>query len=136
MIHLDSAAVIDLLRHARGRRPRSELVRLLESVSREPLAISLPTRCELEAGAAQARDPTAERAALAELLAGVAIASPEPRRLARVYGDLMADLDHRGLTLATMDLLVAAAAPVSDARLVSPNRRHFERISGRSLLAY
>jgi predicted nucleic acid-binding protein len=92
--------------------------------------------CELESGAARASDPVAERELLAELLTDVEIATPAPDALARTNGELLADLDRRGSQIATMDLLIASTAIVASARLVSANRRHFERVPGLALLTY
>jgi predicted nucleic acid-binding protein len=49
---------------------------------------------------------------------------------ARVYGQLRAELESRGVPLAEADLQIAATALVHDLELVTGNVRHFGRVPG------
>ena len=47
---------------------------------------------------------------------------------ARQYAEIRLYLTQRGIPIGNMDILIAAAAIAIDARLVTNNRKHFERI--------
>ncbi len=134
MTHLDTSFLVDLLREgSRGRRgPATSLLKMLE---REELAISVHVACELFAGAELAKAPTEERRRVAALCAGLEVVLPD-ERFPPLYGRLLARLERRGERIGTMDLLIAAAALVSDAPLVTRNERHFARVPGLRLLTY
>jgi tRNA(fMet)-specific endonuclease VapC len=46
------------------------------------------------------------------------------------YGRIRHDLEHRGLAIGAMDLLIAAHALALDATLVTSNLSHFSRVEG------
>jgi tRNA(fMet)-specific endonuclease VapC len=107
----------------------------LEAHPEVPLAISVLVAAELEAGAACARDPDAGRAALGPLPRAV-----EQVEIGRNFpaccGGLSGELRRRGETVATMDLLVATAALLDGAALVTGNVKGFERVPGLEVLRY
>jgi tRNA(fMet)-specific endonuclease VapC len=97
--------------------------------------VSIHAVCELEAGAELARDASAERARLAEVLQQVVIAYPD-RGFALLYGTLFAALERAGERIGQMDLLIATAALSDGAPLVTGNTREFRRVPGLRLLTY
>lgn len=134
VIHLDSSFLIDLLREqARGR--TGAATAFLETHASDRLLASVFVVCELEAGAARASSPDAERARLRALMQPLMASYPD-ERFAPEYGDLLSTLRARGRTIDTMDLLIATAAVVDRAALVTANRKHFESIPGLNLLDY
>ncbi len=134
MTHLDTSFIVDLLREqARGTIGPARA--RLESLAGEPVAVSVFVACELEAGAARAHRPAQERERVRALWQAVGAAWPDAR-FAPKYGELLASVTARGLTMATMDLLIATQAVVEGAALVTRNRRHFEVISELTLVAY
>lgn len=134
MTHLDTSFLVDLLREA-ARGEKGPATRRLESLADEELAVSVHVLCELHAGAELSRDPEAERARVESLARPLAPAFPDERFPAE-YGQQLAELRRRGETISTMDLLIATAALVDGAALVTRNARDFERVPGLRVLAY
>lgn len=52
------------------------------------------------------------------------------------YGLIRHDLERKGMTIGSMDLLIAAHALALDAKLVSNNREHFSRVAGLTVVAW
>lgn len=135
MIHLDTTFLIDLLRETASGRPGGALA-LIESLDeREVLGVSVHVVCELRAGAEVARQPLREHEELDRLLSGLLVAYPDDR-FAATYARLLAGLSRRGSPVATMDLLIATAALVDDAALVTRNRKDFARVPGLQVIGY
>lgn len=133
MIHLDAAFLIDLLREkGQGGGPAT---RLLDEFADQELWVSVHVVCELYAGVELSQRRDDESAGVTELLAGLQVAFPDPR-FPPVYGRLLADLERRGERIGVMDLLIASAAVVAGAPLVTRNVQHFERITGLRVLGY
>jgi tRNA(fMet)-specific endonuclease VapC len=134
VIHADSSYLIDLLREqARGKEGRATAFILHHAADR--VVVSVFVVCELEAGAAMAAAPDREQARLRVLLQAVHVAYPD-ERFAPGYGDVLSALRRSGKTVDTMDLLIATAALVDGASLVTGNRRHFESIPSLDVLEY
>jgi tRNA(fMet)-specific endonuclease VapC len=134
VIHLDTSFLIDLLRE--GAKPASGPAhRLLRTLAGDALAISIHVACELHAGAALSRAPASEHARVADLCSALDVVSPDSR-FPPMYAQLFGELRRRGESVATMDLLIATAARVDDARLVTRNARDFERIPGLHVVSW
>jgi predicted nucleic acid-binding protein len=123
---VDSDTCIDYLQ---GMRYVGPLLRDLSTDATETLAVSLATYGELRAGIAYARDPQRAERDVAAFLRLVAIV-PINRAIMRRFGDLKADLGHRGQLIGDFDTLIAATALHHGLTLVTRNRRHFARIPG------
>lgn len=134
MTHLDTTYLVDLLREAR-RGEEGPATRKLDDLSEEELAVSVHVVCELQAGAALSNDPAKERERLEDLLRPLGIVFPDERFPER-YGSLLAELQRRGEPISTMDLLIATAAVLDDARILTRNAREFERVPGLHVLTY
>lgn len=134
MIHLDTSFLVDLLREGR-KRATGPAHRLLGTLADERLAISIHVACELYAGAELSHDPPGELERVAQLCSTLDVI-PADSRFPPMYAELFGELRRRGETVATMDLLIATAARIEDARLVTRNARDFERIPGLHVLAY
>ena len=136
MIHLDTSFVIDLTRESRTGRPGGALDWIESIEPDETLAISVHAACELRAGVELSRQPLKELEVLDEVLGGLLIAYPDDR-FAPLYGRLLASIHRAGRQpIETMDLLIATAALLDDAPLVTRNTRHFARVSGLRTISY
>ncbi len=85
------------------------------------LCISSVTLAEIRYGLAK-KPQSSRRVATIERLVAFLKVLPWAEREAEVYGSLRATLESHGLTVATMDLLIAAQAVAAGAVLVSHNR--------------
>ena len=108
---------------------------MLKSVADEELAISIHVSCELHAGAELSTAPSEEHTRVDALCASLRIVAAD-ERFPLEYGRLFGELRRRGESIAAMDLLIAAAARVEDARLVTRNVRDFERVPGLNVVSY
>ena len=135
MTHLDSSFLIDLLRELTNERPGAALD-LMESFDpNELLGVSVHVVCELRAGAELSRRPTREHEALDELFSGLLVAYPDDR-FAATYGRLLRRSRRGERSVAAMELLIATAAILDDAQLVTRNVKDFSRIPGVRVLTY
>lgn len=135
MIHLDSSFLIDLLREHVRQRPGPAWGCIERFDSGEILAVSVHVVCGLRAGAELVRRPLAEHEALDQLLSGLLVAYPN-ERFAPAYARLYAATSRRREPIASMDLLIATAALLDDAPLVTRNIKDFARCPGLQLVEY
>jgi predicted nucleic acid-binding protein len=91
--------------------------------------------CELFAGAELARRASVERQRVQRLCADLTVAYPDAQ-FAPLYGRLLAAQSRAGQRVATRDLLIATAALVDEAALVTRNARDFRRVPGLEVLEY
>jgi len=91
------------------------------------IGISSITVAELEYGVSKSRRTTKNRAALAQFLSPLEVASFD-RDAAAVYGRLRATLEQKGRPIGSMDVLIAAHALSLSVRLVTNNAREFRRV--------
>ncbi len=135
MIHLDSSFLVDLLREGR-RRERGPAHRLLAGrPDLEEACVSVHAVCELYVGVELTSHPEEERGQIDHLLSTMTVEVPGAE-FPETYARLLVGLQARGMTVATMDLLIATAALCANAPLVTRNARHFERIQDLQLLTY
>lgn len=109
-------------------RPRRAYVDWLATVDREDQFTSAVVVGELFKGAF--RSPARERHLhnIEERVLPSVTVLPFDQRVARVFGELEADLESRGTPLADADVQIAATAVHFDLHLVTGNLRHFERV--------
>lgn len=135
MTHLDSSFVIDLLRETSRGRPGGALDYLEALDPDEILGVSVHVVCELRAGAELSRRPLKEAEELDRVLSGLLIGYPD-ERFPAMYGRLLAAIERSGRPLGAMDLLIATAAVLDDAPLVTRNTRDFSRVPGLRVIGY
>lgn len=133
MIHLDTTFLVDLLRETR--RGPGPATALLATLADQELAISVHALCELHAGAELSNNPPRERQMIQRICSALSLRSADAD-LAPVYGHILARLQKPGRSLATMDLLIAAAALLDEAPLVTRNLAHFQRVPGLEVRTY
>jgi tRNA(fMet)-specific endonuclease VapC len=134
VIHLDTSFLVDLLREA-GRSSPGAATRLLDSLHNEELGISVFVACELFAGAELSRSPAKERSKVKLLCRALQIILPD-EGFPAAYGELLARLERRGERLPAMDLLIAAAAIMEEATLVTRDQTDFSRVPDLNLIGY
>jgi predicted nucleic acid-binding protein len=135
MIHLDSSFLIDLLRETTRGRASAALDFIEHLDDREILGASVHVISELRAGAELARRPLQEHEELDRLFSGLVIRYPDAG-FAPAYGRLLAAITRSGSRITAMDLLIAAAAIVDDAPLVTRNVKDFSKVPGLRVLEY
>lgn len=135
MIHFDSSFLIDLLREDAKGRPGGalEFIELLDD--NEVLGVSAHVICELRAGAELSKRSLSEHEAVDRVLGNMRVSYPD-ERFAPMFGRLAAATQRSGRPAAAMDLLIATAALLDDAALVTRNLKDFSRIPGLRTLAY
>ena len=135
MIHLDSSFLIDLYRDTSRGRPGGALD-FIESVQpTEILGVSVHVVCELRAGVELARQPRREAEQLDTMLSGLVVVYPDDR-FGPLYGRLLASVHRSGRPVHAMDLLIATAAILDEAPLVTRNVKDFARVPGLRVLEY
>lgn len=135
MIHLDSSLLIDLLRETFRERPGPAFDAFESIDDTALLGVSVHVVCELRAGAELARKPIKEHEELDRLLSGLVVAYPDAR-FAPAYARLLAAIQRSGRSVAAMDLLIATAAILDDAPLITRNARDFLRVPGLRVVGY
>jgi tRNA(fMet)-specific endonuclease VapC len=135
VIHFDTSFLVDLgkelVREAPG--PAFEFIEALGET--ELLAISVHVLAELRVGAEFAKHQIRTHEALDQLLAGFLTVYPD-QRFAPVYARLWVAINRGKRTMPAMDLLIATAAIIDDAAVVTKNTRDFLRVPGLRVLGY
>jgi len=134
VIHADASFLVDLLRDA-ARGIRGPATVFLEELEREEIRVGVHVMCELLAGAEGSQRPTVERQRVRQLCRSLVVSYPD-ERFAPVYARLLASLRGAGRPIATMDLLIATAAIVDEAAIVTRNAKHFSRVPGVEIRGY
>ena len=120
MIVADTDVLIDYLA---GRRPASEAV--AAAIESDQLVTTTVNSFELLAGARSA----GERKAVSELLENISLLSLDPSA-ARRAAEVRRHLENKGLGIGMGDSLIAGIALANGARLLTRNKRHFDRVPG------
>ena len=135
MIHLDTCLLIDLYREMARDRPGPAFDALESLDADDLLSVSVYVLCELRAGAELSRNALREHEALDRLVSGLVVAYPDTR-FAPTYGRVLAAVERTGRSVASMDLLIATAALVDDAALLTKNVKDFSRVPGLRVIRY
>lgn len=105
----------------------SRVVRTLDHLSAEGLAVSIITVAEIYEGAFGLPDPDAALAAFHAFLAGYPVV-PLDEDIMLAFARTRSRMRRQGELIPDFDLLIAATAIVHDLTLLTRNLRHFERI--------
>jgi predicted nucleic acid-binding protein len=120
-----------IVRHLRGSASHTETVRRIGPPS---LAVSIVTLAELAEGVCRASDPAAARRAVDTFLSDKVVL-PLTTEICDRFGRERAALRGQNLLIGDMDLFIAATCLEHGLTLLSPNRKHFERMPGLSLVS-
>jgi len=123
---LETDVVID---HLRGMKP------LNPDLFQGDVYISVITYGELLAGAYKSKQPKRNMKLINSFLTEFRIQIlPINEKVVEKWSQLKSVLELKGSRLDDIDLLIAASAMVNDLRLVSNNKKHFQRISDLKLI--
>lgn len=120
----DTDAVSELLR----RKPLARYLEWLKSVPREDQFISAVTVGELYHGAYRSPARARHLTNIEERVLPAVTILPYDAGIAKVFGQLRAELEHAGTRLDDADLQIASTALHHGLELVTGNVRHFARI--------
>ena len=135
MIQFDSSFLIDLKEEIAREAPGAAF-ELIESLDAgELLAVSVHTVAELRVGAELHRRQLQMHEIIDPLLAGFLTICPDPP-YAPAYARLWFATNRARRTVPAMDLLIATAAIIEDASLVTRNVKDFSRIPGLRVVSY
>jgi predicted nucleic acid-binding protein len=135
MIHLDTTLLVDLQRELERERPAGAFEFLESLDEREVLAVSSHVVSEFRVGAELSKRPLVAHEALDRLLDGLLITYPDDR-FAMQFARVVAAMQRSGTTIGKMDVLIATAALIDDAPLVTRNVKDFSRVPGLRVLGY
>ena len=139
MIHLlDTDMLIYVIRGLKSARRPTQRQRAQELVERcrrlqtggDAVGLSALTVSELEFGARNSGQYATEIAAVHKVLMPFDIYDYKSDSCPTYYGRIRHELESKGVSIGSMDLLIAAHALSLDATLVSNNLSHFSRITG------
>lgn len=135
VIHLDSSFLIDLLQETRRERPGGAFNYIEQLSDGDVLCASVHVICELRVGPELHRRPIEEHEVLDRMLSGMVVVYPDAR-FPPVYGRLLAAITRTGRPVGSCDLLIATAAIIDDAPIVTRNVKDFSRVPGLRVLEY
>jgi tRNA(fMet)-specific endonuclease VapC len=135
VIHVDAAFLIDLQREWTREKPGPAFEFMEELDETEVLAVSVFAVAEVRLGAELARRPDKARKEVDEALSGLLVVYPTDAFASR-YAREAAALKRNGSKIPAMDLLIATAALLDDAPLVTRNVKDFSRVPGLRVLSY
>ena len=101
----------------------------LGAIDSEAVAISVVTLAELYYGAGCSARPEANHQAVSDFASGVVVIGLDDE-MARLFGELKAQLRRRGTLIDDFDLLIAATADYCQLILVTHCLDHFQRVPG------
>jgi tRNA(fMet)-specific endonuclease VapC len=135
---LDTDTVIFMVRGLKSSRRPSPRQRAEHLVRRcrgaqaagDVVGLSAVTVSELEFGARFSGQYESERQAVHKVLTPFEIFDYDGVSCPAHYGRIRHELEAKGITIGSMDLLIAAHALALDATLVSNNVAHFSRVAG------
>lgn len=112
-----------------NKKPESYIKKLENLEKRHPIFISSIVLAELQYGVANSKFKEQNQINVNYLLDKLEVLDFSSK-CAFYYGELRADLKHRGVIIGNNDLLIASHALAEDATLVTNNSSEFERAKG------
>jgi tRNA(fMet)-specific endonuclease VapC len=135
VIQFDSSFLIDLQEEIAREAPGSAFEFIESLDANELLAVSVHALAELRVGAELDRHPIQMHEAIDQLLAGFQTVYPD-QRFAHAYARLWVATNRRTRSVPSRDLLIATAALIEDAALVTRNVKDFSRVPGLRIMRY
>lgn len=126
---IDTDWVID---HMKG---ENRVVRKLEALSPDGMAISVVSLAEIYEGVYYSRNPVESQQLLDEFLAPDLEVLNIDQEICKVFGQERGRLRQRKKTISDFDLLIASTSLHYDLILLTNNRRHYEMVEGLKILS-
>ena len=110
------------------------VVRRVEALAPEGLALSTISLAELYEGVFNSTDPAGNERALQEFISDLEVLPPDAETC-RIFGRERGRLRRAGRMIADMDLLIGCTCLRHNLTLLSNNRRHFEAVDGLEIIS-
>ena len=127
---IDTDWVID---HLKG---EERVVKQLEELASEGVAISVISLAEIYEGVYYSRNPVKSQQLLDEFLAPDLEVLNLDQEICKVFGKERGRLRQRKKIVSDFDLLIASTCLYYDLTLLSNNRRHYEMVEGLKILSH
>lgn len=110
------------------------VIRRLEDLRVDGLAISVISLAELCEGVCYSRNPEKNQAGVDNFLQDILVLGVD-LEICKIFGQERGRLRKQGLLIHDFDLMIASTRLSHDLTLLSNNRRHYERIQGLRLVS-
>jgi tRNA(fMet)-specific endonuclease VapC len=115
-------------------RGNEQILEQLNKLRKQGLGLSIISLAELYAGVHRSTDISEAREALEDFLSLVTILGVN-EEICQIFGEENARLRKAGRIIEDFDLLIAATCLHHDLKLLTNNRRHFQRIEGLEIIS-
>jgi tRNA(fMet)-specific endonuclease VapC len=115
-------------------RGNEQILEQLNKLRKQGLDLSIISLAELYAGVHRSTDISEAREALEDFLSLVTILGVN-EEICQIFGEENARLRKAGRIIEDFDLLIAATCLHHDLKLLTNNRRHFQRIEGLEIIS-
>ena len=115
-------------------RGNEQVLERLSNLQKRGLGLSIISLAELYAGVHRSTDISEAREALEDFLSLVTILGVN-EEICQIFGEENARLRKAGRIIEDFELLIAATCLHHDLKLLTNNRRHFERIEGLEIIS-
>jgi tRNA(fMet)-specific endonuclease VapC len=115
-------------------RGNEQILEWLSNLRKRGLGLSIISLAELYAGVHRSTDISEAREALEDFLSLVTILGVN-EEICQIFGEENARLRKSGRIIEDFDLLIAATCLHHDLKLLTNNRRHFQRIEGLEIIS-
>jgi tRNA(fMet)-specific endonuclease VapC len=115
-------------------RGNEQILERLSKLRKRGLGLSIISLAELYAGVHRSTDISEAREALEDFLSLVTILGVN-EEICQIFGEENARLRKAGRIVEDFDLLIAATCLHYDLKLLTNNRRHFQRIKGLEIIS-
>ena len=115
-------------------RGREDVIHKLRQFQEQGVGLSVISLAELYTGINYSTDPASARTGLDNFLSLVTVLGVN-QEICQIFGEENARLRKEGQVIGDFDLLIAATCLHHDLKLLTNNRRHFQRIEGLEIIS-
>ena len=121
-----------VINHLKG---EERVVRKLEELAPEGMAMSVISLAEIYEGVYYSRDPAQSRQLLKEFLAPDLKVLNVDQEVCKIFGRERGKLRQQNRMISDFDLLIASTCLYHNLTLLTNNRRHFDMVEGLNILS-